>query len=448
MFHPMPRPHTAVHHVVRREDDSHGKLVDGRTESSRGSPGLRTGYQVDIGEEEAMLETIDPAWRTTRWLQLAVQGILDDKMPWYEFIIPLTVGTEGMALSLAKCLLVVWQWSIKVQGRDVCLPTLTALNIGQFMTREEVLEGVDDPLWFAAYSSTLHAFWEETGVELAAACIKLCWELPPRSVFRRREGGLVAYAITFVDKLAMQVPSLDAWDQFVWPPDVAMPWAIMEAEQYSYCHGQAVDLGPVMLVTQVRVTDEAGTYFCAVWTLVFEGSILAYNPTRDEAEWVPVHSLANNLSWAEEKSTVALANYVPHISQEGARIVRLRAHHLVSWPDDSSSMEEEEEEEQEEDEDHEKGEEREEVGPKPLSTDVELKQGEAEEEPKPSRRRQSWDWGSTMKEEERLAFDDLQSDSNATADGRLPRHSTPYEPGSPREMAVEVHARESEVEEL
>ena len=191
------------------------------------------------------------------------------------------------------------------------------------MTREEVMEGVDDLLWFVAYSHALqrvgeathrqwwewpvgkmpkvgvsplvHAFWEETGIKLATSCMKLCWELPPRSVFRRMERGPVAYAITFVDEVAVWVASLDAWDQFVWLLAVAMPWATTEAEQYGYRHGQAVDLRPVMLVTQFRVTDEAGT--CAVWALVFKGSILAYNPTRDEAEWVPAHGLANNLSW-------------------------------------------------------------------------------------------------------------------------------------------------------
>ena len=55
-----------------------------------------------------MLETIDPTWRTTHWLQLMVQGISDDEVPWYEFVIPLMVGTEGVALSLAKHLLMVW----------------------------------------------------------------------------------------------------------------------------------------------------------------------------------------------------------------------------------------------------------------------------------------------------------------------------------------------------
>ena len=96
-----------------------------------------------------MLETINPTRRTTHWLHLVVQGISDDEVPWYKFIIPLMGGTEGVALSLAKHLLTVWRWSIKVQVWDICPPAPTALNIGQFMTREEVLEGIDDSsgLW-------------------------------------------------------------------------------------------------------------------------------------------------------------------------------------------------------------------------------------------------------------------------------------------------------------
>ena len=129
-------PHTPVRCIVQREDDGCREPVDGKMESSRQSPGWQTGYQVDVGEEEVMLETINPTWRTTHWLQLAVQGISDDEVPWYEFDIPLTVGTEGTALSLAKCLLAVRRWSAKVLEQDICPPALNALNIRQFMTRE------------------------------------------------------------------------------------------------------------------------------------------------------------------------------------------------------------------------------------------------------------------------------------------------------------------------
>ena len=214
-----------------------------------------------------------------------------------------------------------------------------------------------------------------------------------RGVFRRRERGAVAHAITFVDDVAVHVASLDALDQFVWPPAAAMPRAATEVEQYGYHCSQAVDLGPIMPATQFRVTDKVGTYLCAAQALVFEGSILTYNPTRDEAEWVPTCSITNDLSWTEEKSAVALANYVPCISQEVACIARLGAHHLVSWHDDSSSQEEKEEDEQEEEEEEEQEEEEEdteveeqgEVGPKLPSSSAEIEQGETEQEAKPWR---------------------------------------------------------------
>ena len=106
--------HTPVYHVVWWENDSCRCSTKGRPESSRRSLGQGTVYQVDIGKEEETLETIDPTWKTTCWLQLAVQGIPDDEVPWAKCVIPLTVGTEDAAVSLAKHLLAVWRWSIKV----------------------------------------------------------------------------------------------------------------------------------------------------------------------------------------------------------------------------------------------------------------------------------------------------------------------------------------------
>ena len=92
-----------------------------------------------------------------------------------------------------------------------------------------------------------------------------------------------------------------------------------------------------------------GAYLCAARALVFEGSVLAYNPARDEVEWVLAHGVTNGLSWAEERSAVALANYVPCIPQEVDFIAKLGAYRLVGWPDDSSSEEEDDEQTEEED---------------------------------------------------------------------------------------------------
>ena len=108
--------HTPVPRVMWWEYNGHQSSAEGRLEYSGGSLGQWTEYQIDIGEEEEMLETVDPTWRASRWLQLVVQGISDDKVPWYELITLLMVGAEGTALLLAKHLLTIWWRSIKVQG--------------------------------------------------------------------------------------------------------------------------------------------------------------------------------------------------------------------------------------------------------------------------------------------------------------------------------------------
>ena len=115
----------------------------------------------------------------------------------------------------------------------------------------------------------------------------------------------------------------------VWPTTAAIPHALTEAELYGYCQGQVVDLGPMMPVAQFQVMAEGGAYLCTARALVFKGSNLAYNPTLNEAEWVLVHGLANDLSWAEERSAVALVNYVPHAPVEAAKITRLMAGRIV-----------------------------------------------------------------------------------------------------------------------
>ena len=102
--------HTPVHHIVWWDVEP----AAGRMEASRGSPGWHSYYQVDIGQEEVMLESIDLTWRATHWLQPVVQSIVDDEVPWYELVIPLMLETEGTARSLAKCLLTTWRWSLKV----------------------------------------------------------------------------------------------------------------------------------------------------------------------------------------------------------------------------------------------------------------------------------------------------------------------------------------------
>ena len=50
------------------------------------------------------------------------------------------------------------------------------------------------------------AFWQETGMDLSVASIKLCWEAPPRALYCQRENSPTAHVITFLDELAIMGP--------------------------------------------------------------------------------------------------------------------------------------------------------------------------------------------------------------------------------------------------
>ena len=220
--------------------------------ASGGSPTWQSFVQVDISEQEPeTLEEIEPHWRAMGWLQVAVQGITDEEVPWYKLVTPLASGVEGMALFLAKHLVTAWWWNIKVHGEDCCPPALSVLNIGQFITDEEAAGGVGEPHWFMAYSHALqrvgevacwrkwewqrregleikasllvYAFWHKTNVDLMMASVKLCWEPTPRELYHQRDIGPTAHVIFYLDELVVHVPTLEAWDQMVWPTTAAIP---------------------------------------------------------------------------------------------------------------------------------------------------------------------------------------------------------------------------------
>ena len=169
------------------------------------------------------------------------------------------------------------------------------------------------------------AFWCKTDVDLTMVSVKCCWEPAPRTLHHQRENGPTTHIISYLNKLAVCIPTREAWDQMVWPTMATIPCVPTEAESYSYCWGQAVDLSPMMPATQFCVTEKRGTYLCTARALVFEGSIVASNPTLNEAEWVPTCGLANDLSWAEERSAVDLTNCILCTQEEAKRIARLGA---------------------------------------------------------------------------------------------------------------------------
>ena len=328
-------------------------------------------------------------------------------------------------------------------------------------------------------SQLVCAFWHETDMDMTMASVKPCWEPTPRALYHQRDNGPTTHVISYLDKLAACIPTLEAWDQMVWPTMAAIPCTLTEAELYGYCQGQ-VDLSPMMLAAQFWVTEEGGAYLCTMTALVFEGSILTYNPALNEAEWVPVCGLANDLSWAEERSAMALANYVLHALVEVAQITRLGAGRIVSSPGDNSSTSAEEEEVWHSD-----------APSTNPPTDMDQEVGDESEDGAGGQTNpgdeaesdQQWppqNWEAMMEESKGLAYNDPWSDFNATvmgADGsqgpelcscdkpadsppNIPRSLAPHSLGLPMEHMLllvptvtgvdtaKIHVTEEELDDL
>ena len=165
-----------------------------------------------------------------------------------------------------------------------------------------------------------------------------------------------------------------------------------------------------------------------------------YNPTLNEAKWIPVRWLANDLSWGKERLAVALANYVLCAPREGKRIARLGVGRVVSWLGDNSStmsMGEGEESQFSDapsmgphmDTDHEAGEESEErVGNEGEVSRWMNPAEEAEASPRIDQCQHSQNWESIIKESVGLAFDDPHSGSDATITGVDSLSVPPFSP--------------------
>ena len=110
---------------------------------------------------------------------------MNEEVPWYELVTPLTSGAEGVATSLAKCLIAAWWWNIKVRGEGDCSSAPSVLNIGQFITDEEAAGGVGEPHWFVACSRALQRVGE------AARGRK--WEWPRREALEIKASQLALF---------------------------------------------------------------------------------------------------------------------------------------------------------------------------------------------------------------------------------------------------------------
>ena len=162
----------------------------------------------------------------------------------------LTDGSDAAVKDLTRWLMAAWRWVEKVSKTPICPPSLTVLNIGQFLDEDMEEKGYDQPQWLLAYDCALHhvgeaangrtwrpngvrfttqvsqlvdTFIDGTRVELVEAEVILCWNEPPWEVLCQRDEGVFVKMISCLDQLTKCLPTRWAWDELVFPPPPIKP---------------------------------------------------------------------------------------------------------------------------------------------------------------------------------------------------------------------------------
>ena len=116
----------------------------------------------------------------------------------------------------------------------------------------------------------------------------LCWSEPPKTIPLQRGKGAFTHVISYLENLAQHLPTRKVWDELVCLPPSAVPCTPYQSRHLSYIQGQVMELGPALPSTQFYISQPGRQFVCAAWGLLFEGSMLAYDPVSNEAEWIPV----------------------------------------------------------------------------------------------------------------------------------------------------------------
>ena len=210
-------------------------------------------------------------------------------------------------------------------------------------------EATDGRMWWPSgvcftpqISLLVDVFIQETGAELVEADIASCWGQLLEEVPCQKDEGTLAEVISCLDELAQHMPIRKTSDEFVFLPSPAEPHAPHQSRHLGYIMGHSVDLGSALPSLQFHVSGPNGEFICIAWGLLFEGSVLTYDPTTNGAEWVPMQGTTSNLSSVEEASTQELSNIVIQDPPEDAPRIdsfrECREKHSAEAPTDTFCM--------------------------------------------------------------------------------------------------------------
>ena len=106
----------------------------------------------------------------------------------------------------------------------------------------------------------------------------------------------------------MRCTSNVVWDQFAFPQTDQEYW---REEALCYRPGKTLNIRMRMPGFRLMLQDDKGQYPYSGCTLIFEGSMLVYDPQWDIAQWVPIRGMSTTLTMTELHTANDLNNMVP-----------------------------------------------------------------------------------------------------------------------------------------
>ena len=111
-----------------------------------------------------------------------------------------------------------------------------------------------------------------------------------------------------LDEAVMRCTSSIVWDKFAFPQ---MDQEFWREEALCYHPGKMLNIGVHMTGFRLMLQDDKGQYPNSCHALIFEGSMLVYDPQHDIAQWVPVWGTPATLTMTELHVANNLNNMVP-----------------------------------------------------------------------------------------------------------------------------------------
>ena len=262
-----------------------------------------------MSQSYASSHAVNPNTHGMKWMKEHQHSYQDIQLEFWLLLRPLTDGSEECTRQLACRLLSVWLWSLAVEP-PMYPPVPTSMDIGYWL--RQTRKNNNRQFWIEAYVCALQrvaeasvgrtwiafkgrrvpkivrvveVFLHATGTHVPPERIRQCWPTQRTEIPMQNSEGIRRDIVCKLDKVATRCPSPIMWDPFAFPLTDDMCW---REEALCYRPGKTLDVGAHMPGFKLMLQDDKGEYPYSGRALIFEGSMLVYDPQQDIAQWVPV----------------------------------------------------------------------------------------------------------------------------------------------------------------